>query len=145
MSESRAVGALACAVVAWMAGSATLAVSVEDQRMGALTRGALLYRAHCSVCHGVEGRGDGRLAGELQKPPSDLTRLRREGDGEFPADRVRRLIDGRQELAGHAPGEMPVWGLTFLEHGRTDDQGGAAEAMIDDLVVYLRSIQTGER
>ncbi|HLT58557.1 MAG TPA: CopD family protein, partial [Limnochordales bacterium] len=40
---------------------------------GALARGEELFQAHCAVCHGPEGRGDGLLAGEMWPPPSDLT------------------------------------------------------------------------
>lgn len=34
-----------------------------------LKRGKVLYRDLCSSCHGVEGRGDGPLAGGLDPPP----------------------------------------------------------------------------
>lgn len=39
--------------------------------------GARLYRAHCAVCHGPEGRGDGPAAAGLVPRPADLRRTAR--------------------------------------------------------------------
>jgi mono/diheme cytochrome c family protein len=42
-----------------------------------LGRGRSLYRMHCELCHGREGRGDGpsaRLHARNARPPQDLTR-----------------------------------------------------------------------
>jgi mono/diheme cytochrome c family protein len=42
-----------------------------------LTRGRSLYRQHCELCHGREGRGDGpsaKLHARNARPPQDLTR-----------------------------------------------------------------------
>jgi mono/diheme cytochrome c family protein len=42
-----------------------------------LGRGRSLYRQHCELCHGKEGRGDGpsaRLHARNARPPQDLTR-----------------------------------------------------------------------
>lgn len=36
--------------------------------------GLRLYRAHCAVCHGPEGRGDGPAAASLIPRPADLRR-----------------------------------------------------------------------
>lgn len=41
----------------------------------AIEQGAQLYQAHCAVCHGVEGKGDGPQASSLSKPPTNLTDL----------------------------------------------------------------------
>lgn len=41
---------------------------------GASGDGASLFAAHCAVCHGIEGRGDGELAGAFAKAPPDLVR-----------------------------------------------------------------------
>lgn len=39
-----------------------------------LQRGEILYSIHCSLCHGVGGKGDGPIAKYYEKqPPSDLT------------------------------------------------------------------------
>jgi putative copper export protein/mono/diheme cytochrome c family protein len=38
-----------------------------------ISRGGPLYAANCTVCHGVNGRGDGPLASRLPIRPADLT------------------------------------------------------------------------
>lgn len=38
-----------------------------------VAQGAALFAAHCTGCHGAEGRGDGKLAAGLKVPPADLT------------------------------------------------------------------------
>jgi copper transport protein len=45
-----------------------------------LRTGQRLYRAHCAVCHGSEGRGDGPAAASLVPRPADLRRTRRMTD-----------------------------------------------------------------
>src|SRR4051812_5315410 len=37
-----------------------------------LARGRAIYGSACSGCHGVEGRGDGRLAPRLKVPPTNF-------------------------------------------------------------------------
>lgn len=37
-----------------------------------IATGESLYRAHCQVCHGVSGRGDGPAASALNPPPADF-------------------------------------------------------------------------
>lgn len=99
------------------------------------------YMKDCAACHGPTGIGDGPAAQALRKAPSDLTRLAARNDGEFPADYVRRVVDGRgfQELA-HGSVEMPVWGLQYRR-----SLLALAEARIQRrikaLVAYLQSIQ----
>jgi mono/diheme cytochrome c family protein len=42
-----------------------------------VSRGRSLYRQHCELCHGREGRGDGpsaKLHARNARPPQDLTR-----------------------------------------------------------------------
>ncbi len=39
-----------------------------------LERGAALFTAHCSACHGPQGRGDGPAAAGLNPLPPDLRR-----------------------------------------------------------------------
>ena len=40
----------------------------------AVATGHELYDRYCIVCHGVNGRGDGVVADDLQHQPADLTR-----------------------------------------------------------------------
>lgn len=49
-------------------------VTANEKELG---RGRSLYRQHCELCHGKEGRGDGpsaRLHARNARPPQDLTR-----------------------------------------------------------------------
>ena len=108
------------------------------------SRGALLYRIHCQNCHGEGGRGDGPMAKLLTVSPSDLTRIRPSDDGEFPADKIRLVIDGRTDVRAHGTREMPVWGLTLQQSDRDSAQEDETSARIDDLVTYLESIQVEE-
>jgi hypothetical protein len=73
----------------------------------------------------------------------DLTRIVYRHNGEFPADYVRRTIDGRFEKRAHGLPYMPVWGLKFHDPENPQDAEGRARAdsIIDRLVEYLQSIQ----
>ena len=54
----------------------------EAPKSGEVRRGRQLYERHgCALCHGPEGRGDGRLAASQDPPPRDLhdPRLYRQG------------------------------------------------------------------
>lgn len=106
-----------------------------------IARGELSYRVHCASCHGSGGQGDGSMAEYLKVEPADLTRLSRENQGVFPAERVYSSIDGRREVRGHGPSGMPVWGLTFQTSGRDSDQEKEVRERILDLMSYLESIQ----
>lgn len=74
------------------------------------TVGAAMYSALCGACHGEQGQGDTPLAGDLDPPPTDLTRcnfkLRSTRAGRLPTDEdlLRSLYVG---LPGSA---MPSFG-----------------------------------
>ena len=75
--------------------------------------GAEEFRLNCAVCHGMEGRGDGPMVQELTTQPKDLTRLAADNGGVFPLERVYRVIDSRQPVAGHGTQDMPIWGRRY--------------------------------
>jgi len=104
--------------------------------------GAALYKTHCASCHGIYGRGDGPVAPSLKIEVPNLTRIAARHGGQFPAEQVRKIIDGRTTRPPHGPREMPVWGDVFQSAGGDDPQ---AQKRADDLVglltEYLRSIQ----
>jgi mono/diheme cytochrome c family protein len=108
------------------------------------SRSALdLYQQLCASCHGVEGRGDGPVAPLIKIPVPDLTRLAARNGDEFPAEEVRRVIDGRFDRRAHGPRDMPVWGWQ-LYYSRADNDEAErtrTQALIDRLVTYLASIQ----
>jgi mono/diheme cytochrome c family protein len=104
--------------------------------------GAELYRSYCASCHGVEAQGDGPVASSLRVEVPDLTRIAHRHGGRFPADQVRRIIDGRTTLPPHGTRTMPVWGQAFRAAGAEGSQTAAQpDRLIELLVEYLRSIQ----
>lgn len=99
----------------------------------------------CAACHGEDGRGRGPIAGDLLKPPADLTLLTRGNDGAFPYYRVFAVIDGRYLVQGHGEREMPVWGRQFIEEdARTFGKHGGeliTTERIHELTRYIESLQ----
>ncbi len=137
----------------WLAGISLLAIlqasygqqaAVLTETQERLALGQTSYEVFCHGCHGESGRGDGPLADLLKVVPSDLTRLTEKYGGEFPAEHVARAIDGREDVRGHVPRGMPVWGLGFQSFSRDSNQEEEVQARILDLVTYLRSIQATE-
>jgi mono/diheme cytochrome c family protein len=102
--------------------------------------GSYTFRTYCASCHGVKGKGDGPLAESLRFHPPDLTQLAKENDGEYPAEMVRQVIDGRKPIAGHGGPDMPVWGDAFKNVDTGYDEKGV-EQKIQSLVDYLKTIQ----
>jgi len=70
--------------------------------------GHRLYRAHCAVCHGPGGRGDGPAAASLVPRPADLRRTARMADPLL----FTRITDG---LPGTA---MPAFRDVLTEEER---------------------------
>ena len=105
--------------------------------------GLEMYESLCASCHGISGKGDGPVAPLIKIHVPDLTRIAARDGGEFPAEDVRRTIDGRYERKAHGPRDMPVWGWQFYDGGARDDsmERARVDAMIDKLVQYLAMIQ----
>ncbi|MBK5911978.1 hypothetical protein CCR85_10805 [Rhodothalassium salexigens] len=109
--------------------------------------GRQAYLGHCAVCHGVDGAGDGMIAGFLTVKPTDLTRLSADNDGRFPRRRVEWSIDGRGEILLHGSRAMPIWGNAFrYQTGRGgigffDEQDDDIRRQIDQLVDYIERLQ----
>lgn len=85
-----------------------------------IARGKALYEAHCQVCHGPTGRGDGPAAKSLQDPMDDLSTLPPPPifpDGVI----VYRMANGKNL--------MPAWGKALTRDN------------LWDLLNYLRSLK----
>jgi len=101
------------------------------------------YVHYCSSCHGIDGKGNGPLADDLKRPPSDLTQLAARPGG-FDERALLAVVVGTREIDAHGPSDMPVWGAVFEEELRTDRMryaGYTALLKAQALVDYLLSIQ----
>lgn len=99
--------------------------------------GKAMYDSYCAVCHGKEGRGDGPAAKAFKKAPTDLTRISATNGGAFPDVRVRRYIEGLDEVDAHGTRDMPIWGGVFRAIDRD-----MAQIRISTLVDYVKTLQT---
>lgn len=95
-----------------------------------------MFNNYCAVCHGKEGKGNGPAATALVKAPADLTRISARNGGTFPEVRVKRYIEGLDEVAAHGTRDMPMWGELFRSLNR-DTAAIRVQALSD----YLKSMQ----
>ncbi len=130
-------------------GAAALSAAAPAGDAAALAAAAKDFAEYCAPCHGAGGKGDGPIAGRLNIPPADLTRISQRNDGSFPAADVYNKIEGLSMPEAHGSREMPIWGDVFVTQalGQTTSLAEAkaaaqkAKARIGALVDYLRSIQ----
>jgi mono/diheme cytochrome c family protein len=104
--------------------------------------GKELYARFCASCHGTEGRGDGPVASAFKVEVPDLTLIARRAGGEYPRDRIARVIDGRHIIGAHGTRTMPVWGEDFstLEIGNPDAER-STQLIIGRLADYVLLLQ----
>jgi mono/diheme cytochrome c family protein len=118
---------------------------VRAQDLEAMTSytGAELYKEYCASCHGDKGHGDGPVAFSMKVEVPDLTRIAARHGGTYPADQMRKIIDGSTTMPPHGTREMPVWGWAFRANARADDPKAQyrTQVLIGLLVDYLRSMQ----
>ncbi len=106
------------------------------------------YHTHCATCHGLEGRGDGPMAGVLMIKPVNLRELTAANGGAFPLERVVKRIDGRDPLVSHGS-PMPVYGDYFegsfdVPMKAPSGQPVLTSQPVVDLVAYIKEIQRVE-
>lgn len=92
-------------------------VQVKNLPQDSVERGQDLYKTHCLSCHGVNGRGDGPQAAELDQRPKNLSNLAKT----VPQFKFYMLVS-RQKA------QMPGWKTIF-----TDKE-------IADLENYLKTL-----
>ncbi|MDP2053200.1 MAG: c-type cytochrome [Acidobacteriota bacterium] len=95
-----------------------------------------MFDSYCAVCHGKEGKGNGPAASALAKVPADLTRINARNGGKFPDVRVRRYIEGLDEVAAHGSRDMPMWGGLFNSLNRD-----TAQLRVAALADYIKGMQ----
>jgi hypothetical protein len=121
------------------------AFAQEDQGSNPGVSGEHDFNLYCASCHGEDGRGGGPKAFGLSVKPPDLTTLTAR-HGSFPADRIARIIDGRDVIAAHEEREMPVWGTLFKleageELGQAQGDDGTVARRIANLIDYIGTLQ----
>ncbi len=105
------------------------------------------YELQCSVCHGMDAKGNGFLGASLKIVPPDLTVLTKNNGGVFPAERITGVIDGRVQIASHGSRDMPIWGTRYAVNAAEHyfdipyDQEAYVRARVLLLLDYLSRIQ----
>jgi len=110
----------------------------QNEQLIQSLKGPDLFRAHCSPCHGSDGKGGGPVASVLNSTVPDLTTMQKRNGGTFPEQHVRKVILGDDAVVAHGSREMPIWGPIFHQVERDRDYGNVR---IKNLIEYLKSIQ----
>ncbi len=96
------------------------------------------YDFNCAGCHGPKGGGDGPYTRYLNVKVPSLATLAKRNSGVFPVSRLYEIIDGRGEVQGHGPRNMPVWGADYLVQARDAAAAGGMDVPTDP-EVYVRN------
>ena len=127
-------------------GVVSILIPVTALAANIIALGKAEYEAKCAVCHGLTGKGDGPFSSQLAVQSTDLTQITKKNNGVFPEAQILMALDGRSEVQGHGPRDMPVYGEVYLSQGPEDKTAKQKEAFVDArlraLVVYLKSIQS---
>src|SRR3954468_19862184 len=94
----------------------------DDTAAAAQVRGSATFAKYCSLCHGTQGKGDGRAARLQQVPPADLTRSQR-------SDAYKSEIIRKGGAAMSRSSSMPSWGEVLSSQD------------IQDVVAYLQTLR----
>jgi len=94
----------------------------RDTTDAAVIRGGIAFRTYCVLCHGTEGKGDGRAAKMYTPRPANLT------VSPFNDAYKEMIIRGGGASVGRSA-YMPPWGDEL-----TDEQ-------IHDVVAFLRELR----
>jgi len=117
-----------------------------------IAAGGELFHQHCSICHGVDGKGIPAKIGGIYDPqsieperrvkPADLTVLNERNAGKFPEERVRDSIYSKDSITAHGTPDMPAWGDVFYSI-KSDPK--LLEKRVRDLTAYIKSIQVTKK
>lgn len=129
--------ALALAAGGWIASAAPPGNPIPE---GSPFRGHETYKLYCSMCHGDDGDGNGKVAAALRTHPADLTTIRSRSKGKFPAEKVFASIDDGMDLRGNENEDMPKWGECFAR-GRDERTPEEVHQVVADLVAHVATLQ----
>jgi mono/diheme cytochrome c family protein len=117
---------------------------IADAQQVNVAAGKEMFREYCSVCHGVDAKGNGSLYDarsadqSVRVPPADLTVLSARNGREFPAARVRDAIYSKGSIPAHGTPDMPAWGDVFYN---LKSNPKLIEARVRNLTAYIESLQ----
>jgi mono/diheme cytochrome c family protein len=94
----------------------------RDTTDASVIRGSIAFRTYCVLCHGAQGKGDGRASKMYTPRPANLT------VSPFPDQYKEMIIRGGGVSVGRSA-YMPPWGDEL-----TNEQ-------IHDLVAFLRELR----
>jgi mono/diheme cytochrome c family protein len=105
----------------------------------AVTSGKQMYTSYCAPCHGVDGKGHGPVASQLKTPPTDLTLMSRNNNGQFPEKHLVGILQFGKDIPSHGSASMPVWGPILGKMDQSKPQ--VKQLRISNLSQYLKIIQ----
>jgi mono/diheme cytochrome c family protein len=98
--------------------------------------GKAMFSSYCAPCHGADAKGTGPAAKALVKAPAYLTKIAARNNGTFPDVKVKRYIQGLDEVSAHGSRDMPMWGSLFRELN-----ADTALIRVQGLNDYIKSLQ----
>jgi len=101
--------------------------------------GRQMYVNYCAPCHGADGKGNGPVASELRRKPTDLTVLSKNNKGRYPDMHVMAVLEFGADVPAHGTAQMPVWGPVLGKMENTKAQSKLLR--MSNLCSYLKSIQ----
>jgi len=128
--------AVVALIVSAGAAGAQAPIKKEPIKQTPASDAKVMFNTYCAVCHGKEAKGNGPAAASLTKVPADLTKISARNGGKFPEVKVRRYIEGLDEVAAHGTRDMPMWGDLFKSLNRD-----TAAIRVEALAEYLKGIQ----
>jgi len=117
--------------------AAQTAIKTVPVKLSGTIDGAQLFREHCAVCHGQDGKGHGPAAPALKRPIGDLTRIPSDKNGKFPFLAIQEQIRNGS-IVEHGTVDMPIWGKLFTPMG---GKPADADMRVYAVAKYIESIQ----
>ena len=135
--------ALAVTVVAGIgyANQSTSSKVVIPFNKTSATSGKQMYVNYCAPCHGVDGKGQGPVAGALKKQPANLALLSKNNGGKFPSTHIVSVLEFGAANPSHGTAQMPVWGPVFRSMDTSDLPQDLNTMRISNLSEYLETLQ----